>query len=124
MNSFHVAQNQYSALLTVFAVTGVEAVARSFAGLGHVVYAGFSGYYLGLAKLDPENRGPIIVKGLLIASLIHGTYDTAVSVIPKNILITLPFIVIYIGFFFVVLYRKLARCRMQYREPQLSSTEA
>ena len=56
---------------------------RSLAGPGHVIYSSFAGYYLGLAKFNPENAGPIVVKGLLIATLIHGSYNTAVSYLPE-----------------------------------------
>ncbi|MFW5937898.1 MAG: PrsW family intramembrane metalloprotease [Halanaeroarchaeum sp.] len=55
------------------------AAVRTFAGPGHVIYSGIAGYYLGLAKFNPESRGPIVVKGLLIASFIHGTYNVLVS---------------------------------------------
>jgi protease PrsW len=124
VNELHVAQNLYHTSITVFVATSVETVARSFAGPGHVVYAGFSGYYLGLAKLDPDDRGPIIVKGLLIAWLIHATYDSLVAVVPKNLLVSVPFMVLYIGFFFALLYRKLRRCRSEYRNHRPEGTEA
>jgi len=57
---------------------GITAV-RALAGPGHVIYSAVAGYYLGLAKFNPENRGPIIVKGLLIAAFIHATYNTTVG---------------------------------------------
>ena len=58
------------------------AAARTLAGPGHVVYAAFAGYYLGLAKFNPESRGPIILKGLLIATVVHATHNSAVVYLP------------------------------------------
>ena len=96
---------------------------RAIAGPGHVIYAAFSGYYLGLAKFNPDRAGPIVVKGLLIAAFIHATYNT-LSFIPGVVagvldvpyfLALLGFVVVYDGFFGYFLYRKLARYRRAYR---------
>ncbi|MGM0605337.1 MAG: PrsW family intramembrane metalloprotease, partial [Halobacteriota archaeon] len=53
---------------------------RAFAGPGHVIYSAFAGYYLGLAKFNPDDRGPIVIKGLLIAAVIHATYNSTVGI--------------------------------------------
>jgi RsiW-degrading membrane proteinase PrsW (M82 family) len=58
---------------------GITAV-RALAGPGHVIYSAVAGYYLGLAKFNPDQRGPIVVKGLLIAAFIHATYNTTVGI--------------------------------------------
>jgi len=90
---------------------------RALAGPGHVIYSAWAGYYLGLAKFNPENRGPIVVKGLLIASLIHGTYNVLVTYIPSGLFSTGLFVLLVLafdGFFFYLLYRKLARYRDVY----------
>ncbi len=92
------------------------AAQRSFVGPGHVIYASFAGYYLGLAKGNPENRGPIIVKGLLIAVLIHATYDTLVTYLPLTGLTFIAFVVVYDGIFLVILYRKITTYRHKYRQ--------
>ena len=92
------------------------AAQRSFVGPGHVIYASFAGYYLGLAKGNPENRGPIIVKGLLIAVLIHATYDTLVTYLPLTGLTFIAFVVVYDGIFLVILYRKISTYRHKYRQ--------
>jgi len=99
------------------------AAVRTLAGPGHVIYSAFAGYYLGLAKFNPENRGPIVVKGLLIAAFIHGTYNSIVSnlglvidivpglsLVPSG-LVFLGFIVVYDGIFLLALYRKLSAYR-------------
>jgi RsiW-degrading membrane proteinase PrsW (M82 family) len=101
---------------------------RSFAGPGHVIYSAFAGYYLGLAKFNPENRGPIVVKGLLIAVFIHASYNVLVShlevilnVVP--VLGSLPpaiaffgFVIVYDGFFLLVLSAKLSRYKRVFGE--------
>jgi RsiW-degrading membrane proteinase PrsW (M82 family) len=104
---------------------GAEITAfRALAGPGHVIYSAFAGYYLGLAKFNRENAGPIVVKGLLIAAFIHATYNTLVGVVPgvaaaltgsSAMLMFFAFVVIYDGLFGYILYRKLARYRRAYR---------
>jgi RsiW-degrading membrane proteinase PrsW (M82 family) len=98
------------------------AAIRTLAGPGHVIYSAFAGYYLGLAKFNPENRGPIVVKGLVVASVIHATYNTSVTNLGfvANAL-DLPsgatfliFVVAFDGLFFYLLYRKLSRYRRAY----------
>jgi RsiW-degrading membrane proteinase PrsW (M82 family) len=97
--------------------------ARAIAGPGHVIYSAFAGYYLGLAKFNPDRAGPIVIKGLLIAALIHATYNT-LTFVPAlaatllglpNLVTLLGFVVVYDGFFGYFLYRKLARYRATYR---------
>ncbi len=47
------------------AVVGTEiTLTRALAGPGHVIYSAFAGYYLGLARVNPDDRGPIVIKGL------------------------------------------------------------
>ncbi len=98
---------------------------RGLAGPGHVVYSAFAGYYLGLAKFNPENAGPIVAKGLLIAAFIHATYNTLVGLVPGLVSLLVPgvpilvlflgFVVVYQGVFFYILYRKLKRYETAYR---------
>ncbi|MBP1987041.1 PrsW family intramembrane metalloprotease [Halolamina salifodinae] len=95
------------------------ATSRALAGPGHVIYSAWAGYYLGLAKFNRENRGPIVVKGLLIAALIHGSYNVVVTYAPLGLLPGwgyLGFVVLFDGLFFYLLYRKLARYRDTYAD--------
>jgi len=109
-------------------VAAGTATQRAFVGPGHVIYSGFAGYYLGLAKFNPDDAGPIVVKGLLIAALIHATYNTIVSLLGLSFAALLVFIVAYDGLFGYLLYRKLARYRAAYgrasggRSPRRSET--
>ncbi|MFB6132749.1 MAG: PrsW family intramembrane metalloprotease [Halanaeroarchaeum sp.] len=70
------------------------AAVRTFAGPGHVIYSAIAGYYLGLAKFNPDDRGPIVVKGLLIAAFIHGTYNVLVSNIGVALEVLSPLVVV------------------------------
>ena len=101
---------------------GIAAI-RALAGPGHVIYSAFAGYYLGLAKFNPEHRGPIIVKGLLIAATIHALYNslvgpattaisslTGLSMVPALFV----FVVVFQGFFGYILLLKIWRYRDAY----------
>jgi RsiW-degrading membrane proteinase PrsW (M82 family) len=109
------------------------AFVRALAGPGHVVYSGIAGYYLGLAKFNGENAGPIVVKGLLIAAFVHGTYNVTVGVAPPLIaeatglpygLSFVGYVVLYVGVAGFYLYRKIARYRSVYREVDAGESQA
>jgi len=55
------------------------AVTRAFVGPNHVLWAAISGYYLGLAKRYPQFRGPLVLKGLLVAAFLHGFFNVTVG---------------------------------------------
>ncbi len=107
------------------AVGGVAAV-RALAGPGHVLYSAIAGYYLGLAKFNPGQAGPLIVKGLLIAATFHALYNTLVgpaSAFLASVLgpVTQPvgflgFVIVYLSFVGAYLYQKLAAYRRAYRD--------
>ena len=126
-NFVYIAQNVDMAELTVgIAALGAGdgiAALRALAGPGHVVYSAFAGYYLGLAKFNPGNRGPIIVKGLVLAAAIHALYNTLVGPVTgvASQLFGLPqvvalfgFVVVFQGTFGYVLLRKIWRYRDAY----------
>jgi len=103
---------------------GITAL-RALAGPGHVVYSAFAGYYLGLAKFNPENRGPIVVKGLVIAAVIHALYNTLVGPVTSVASALTPlsrisalfvFVLLFQGAFGYVLLRKIWRYRDAYLE--------
>lgn len=102
-----------------FMVSEGDAIAvatqRAFVGPGHVVFSAWAGFYLGLAKFNPSKRGPIVIKGLLIAAFIHALYNTLVTVLPLTVLTFLGLIFVYHGFWFTMLYRKIATYRSLYR---------
>jgi len=107
----------------VAAVAGTAAV-RAFAGPGHVIYSAFAGYYLGLAKFNKENWGPIVVKGLLIAALVHATYNTLSGVVtgalvsfgvPQAVAV-FGFILAFDSVFGYALLRKLNRYRHAFED--------
>ncbi|WP_224447887.1 PrsW family intramembrane metalloprotease [Haloprofundus salilacus] len=115
--------------LELIGVGGEITAVRALAGPGHVIYSAFAGYYLGLAKFNRENSGPIVIKGLLIAAFIHATYNTTVglgsgliwlalqTVVPFSVpqlVAYLCYVILYDGFFGYLLYRKIKRYRNTY----------
>ena len=109
------------------------ATIRALAGPGHVIYSAFAGYYLGLAKFNPEDAGPIVVKGLLIATLVHATYNTSATVLVPIVagvtavdtfLVFLSFVVLYDGLFIYLLLRKLSKYNDAYRQANRSDSPA
>lgn len=111
--------------ITAITTGGDITAIRALAGPGHVIYAATAGYYLGLAKFNPENRGPIVVKGLLIATFIHATYNTTVG--PGSYLLSsltglpdlggfLVYVLLFDGIFGFYLLRKIWRYRHAYNE--------
>jgi RsiW-degrading membrane proteinase PrsW (M82 family) len=107
----------------LLAGTGISTV-RALAGPGHVIYSAFAGYYLGLAKFNPDNAGPIVVKGLLIAAVVHASYNSLTLFAPDLLadLVGLSwfggfllFVILFDGFFGYLLYRKLQAYRLAYK---------
>ena len=135
-NSLYITRQYLHATQAGSAVLGVTvgtAALRTFAGPGHVIYSAYAGYYLGLAKFNRENAGPIVVKGLLIAVLLHGTYDTLVGFLPAvsnlgplsqvpSYVVFIGFVLVYDGLFGYVLYRKIARYRRAYHNARTATT--
>ncbi|MFW6317316.1 MAG: PrsW family intramembrane metalloprotease [Halorubrum sp.] len=128
-NLVYIAQNvELSELTLGLAVLGAGdgiTALRALAGPGHVVYSAFAGYYLGLAKFNPENRGPIVVKGLVIAAAIHALYNTLVGPVTSVASALTPlsrisalfvFVLLFQGAFGYVLLRKIWRYRDAYLE--------
>ncbi len=114
-----------SGLALIGAGAGITAT-RALAGPGHVIYSAFAGYYLGLAKFNPGNRGPIVVKGLLIAALIHALYNSTVGIGAGLLQLTgLPpllaffgYVLVYDGLFAALLLRKINAYTRAYRRVQ------
>ncbi|MFB6093049.1 MAG: PrsW family intramembrane metalloprotease [Haloquadratum sp.] len=111
--------------LGIIGVGGGITAVRALAGPGHVIYSAIAGYYLGLAKYNPGKRGPIVVKGILLAAFVHGTYNTTVGIGSAIISAVtglsglapfLVYVVIYDGVFGLFLLRKIQKYRDRYRE--------
>ncbi|WP_225333640.1 PrsW family intramembrane metalloprotease [Halomicrobium urmianum] len=108
----------------------LTATGRAFVGPGHVLYSAWAGYYLGLAKFNPDDWGPIVVKGLLIAAAIHATYNSLVSYLPQllpswNFLYLIGFVLVFDGVVGYALYRKVKRYQDYYdRTDATERTEA
>jgi RsiW-degrading membrane proteinase PrsW (M82 family) len=102
---------------------GITAV-RALAGPGHVIYSAVAGYYLGLAKFNPEHRGPLVIKGLLLAAGIHALYNSTVGIGSGALnAITglgqlgsfLVFVIVFDGLFGLLLLNKIRRYNGAFR---------
>jgi len=102
---------------------GITAI-RALAGPGHVIYSAVAGYYLGLAKFNPDHRGPLVIKGLVLAAAIHALYNSTVGVGSTLIgAVTglsplaafLVFVVVFDGAFGLVLLNKVRRYNAAFR---------
>ena len=135
-NLVYIAQNVDLEALTfgVAALGAGDGIAalRALAGPGHVIYSAFAGYYLGLAKFNPEHKGPIVVKGLVIAATIHALYNSLVG--PFTVVISVvtgipqvPALFVFVlgfqGFFGYLLLRKLRRYRDVYTATRGDDTD-
>jgi len=116
----------------VFQAAGGTAILRSLVGPGHVLYSALAGYYLGLAKFNPEDAGPIVVKGLLVAAVVHATYNTLSGIAPYviadatglgTVLSFLVFVVVYDGLIALALLRKLGKYRAAYRQSNAADAD-
>ena len=131
-NALYIVQNTEMVSGTFQAINegGSIAAVRALAGPGHVIYSAFAGYYLGLAKFNADDAGPIVLKGLLIAAVIHAGYNSlsgiAIGVLSavygvNQFVAFVGFVVVYDGVFILVLLRKLDAYRQAYRQAQQSA---
>ena len=125
-NALYIVQGLESGVSGVEALrpAGDVAAARALAGPGHVLYSALAGYYLGLAKFNPSQRGPLVVKGILIAAVLHALYNTLVGPVPELLAMAIQpvspeiglvlFITGYLGAVGYLLYRKIRRYSKTY----------
>lgn len=101
----------------------LTAATRAFVGPGHIVFSAWAGFYLGLAKFNPDDWGPIVVKGLLIAAFMHGLYNTLVGIVPLGAAAAAGIppgfaftavVIAFHSFWFWLLYRKVLAYRAYY----------
>ena len=127
-NALYISQSLETGVRGVEAIepAGTMAAARALAGPGHVLYSAIAGYYLGLAKFNPAYAGPLVVKGLIIAAVLHALYNslvgpvpdalaTAVAPITPPVAVTL-FVVLYLSLVAAFLVRKIEAYRHAYRD--------
>ncbi len=107
-----------ASLAALVGAGGEITAVRALAGPGHVIYSAIAGYYLGLAKYNTGQRGPIVVKGLLVAAFVHATYNTTVGIgsgIIAGVLDVPPlvgflgYVLVYDTFWGLYLLRKIRR---------------
>jgi RsiW-degrading membrane proteinase PrsW (M82 family) len=126
-NALYITRSIEGAAQMVGVVTAGSDIAavRALAGPGHVIYSAFAGYYLGLAKFNRDHAGPLVVKGIIVAAAVHGTYNVSATVLVPSVtelfavgefVAFLGFVVLYDGLFGYLLLRKLAKYNAAYRE--------
>jgi RsiW-degrading membrane proteinase PrsW (M82 family) len=119
-------------IATLVGAGGSITAVRALAGPGHVIYSAIAGYYLGLAKFNPDQRGPIVVKGLLLAAFVHATYNATVSVVSPAIAGVLGisplvgflvYVAVYDTIWGLFLFRKLRRYNDTFNRLQSSESD-
>lgn len=60
----------------------------------HALCSGLIGYYLALSFCHAKNRLKLAIKGLLIATLLHGLYDFSIMEIDGNLKFILPILIL------------------------------
>ena len=78
------------------------AILRAFTAIPlHALASGIMGFYIGMAKFDKNNQFKLIIKGLIIAVIIHGYYDFVLFIVPiYGLLPALTNIPLIIGCFY------------------------
>ena len=81
------------------------AIISSFRFLGatflHALASGTVGYFLALSICDSKNRLKLIIKGLIIASILHGMFNITIGIIERG-LVTQNIILFAISFAFLI----------------------
>lgn len=120
----------------VIILGGFVTTVRSIAGPGHVIWTGIAGYFLGLAKFNEDYALALTVKGLLIAAILHGTYNTVTTGIGLvmsvfgtiggiiGLVVTIGFILVYHTAWFGYLFWKIRTYRKAYAEVTPGDTPA
>jgi len=67
----------------------------------HLAFAIVQGYFVGLAKFDPKNRGRLLAKGLGLSVLLHGVYDLLILQGWSKWLVALGTFALYLNLFFL-----------------------
>ena len=112
-------------------------VARAGIGPAHVIWSAIAGYYLGLAKTTPDYTGPVVLKGVVVAAVLHATYNTFVTYrgaiaesvaigVPADTASTVVYAVFLLAFYagvWLLLERLVRRYRRAYAEHGLPAPD-
>lgn len=86
------------------------------ATLMHALTSGIVGYYLGRARFNPKAEKKLILRGLLIAIVIHGAYNFMITL---RLNLTIPFLIILLLGIFITLNQLIKS--LKGRKAQLNS---
>ncbi len=76
----------------------VVGLVRAFTSVpGHALFSGIMGYYVGLSKFDLFNRGKLLVKGVIAAVFLHGTWDFFLFLSPASLIFVLIPLLLFMG---------------------------
>ena len=89
-------------------VSGVEALARGFAGpVVHIVFASIWGYYIGRAYLQRRHLAATVVVSLVATAILHGLFDYLVIAVPLFALPASALLIVAIWVWRLILIRTL-----------------
>lgn len=94
---FAALENLFYAISFGIEVAPVRAVVTT---LAHASFGGVAGLYLGLAPREPAAALPFILRGLVIAALLHGVYDFLI--ISRLVHPLFGLVIVYFTYRFVV----------------------
>lgn len=87
-----------------------------FATPAHVMFSSMWGYSLGLARFRRRGELLTVAKGLLVSSLLHGTYNFLVALHPKTAMLSLLPLMIFMGW---LMNRRMQNFRRHLPFPEL-----
>ncbi|MDX1406250.1 MAG: PrsW family intramembrane metalloprotease [Woeseiaceae bacterium] len=91
-------------------LSGVEAVARGFAGpVVHIVFASIWGYYIGTAWLCRRALLRTVLGALAVTAMLHGVYDFLVIAMPAPVLPVAALLILAIWIWRLWLIRDLGK---------------
>jgi len=75
------------------------------ATIGHALFTGFMGYYIGIAKYTQKKQLSLFLKGYLIAVVLHGIYDFVLMLGTSLAYVAIPILI----FMFGILHQKIKK---------------
>lgn len=98
-------------------VSGLEMLSRGFASpLVHIMFASVWAYHIGLAFLNQQKLGFVVLRFLALAALFHGIYDFIVIALPLSALPLSAMLILAIWLWRMHLIRNLQRTTGESRE--------
>ncbi len=84
----------------------------------HLAFAIVQGYFIGLAKFNPQNQNRLLVRGLALSVLLHGAYDLLILQGWSRWLVALGTFALYLNLFFLSQLVRDQQERSPFREDE------